>query len=124
MNAPAIKPTFSALGRAVWDETCGPSLFRCCPASLSVLSVEPYGMKLLHSGGRRRMRFQLSVLSVEPYGMKPLCNSRVLLLVMSFSALGRAVWDETALASSNITFVGSFSALGRAVWDETSAAGG
>ncbi len=37
-----------------------------------------------------------------------------------FSALGRAVWDETVLASSITPARGlDFSALGRAVWDET-----
>ena len=38
----------------------------------------------------------------------------------NFSALGRAVWDETHLGVSAVSFVKSnFSALGRAVWDET-----
>ncbi len=63
---------FSALGRAVWDETCT-YIVKCFFAFLiSVLSVEPYGMKLL---------------------------SGVLLGGVSghFSALGRAVWDETIL---------------------------
>ena len=40
------------------------------PEVLSVLSVEPYGMKRpLHSSRRARLH-RLSVLSVEPYGMK------------------------------------------------------
>ena len=37
--------TFSALGRAVWDETHSPIRDRQSH-QLSVLSVEPYGMKL------------------------------------------------------------------------------
>ena len=37
----------------------------------------------------------LSVLSVEPYGMKPAVLGRKLLPCFAFSALGRAVWDET-----------------------------
>ena len=37
----------------------------------------------------------------------------------SFSALGRAVWDETYSIADNDMFFNAFSALGRAVWDET-----
>ncbi len=67
--------TFSALGRAVWDETgCGMGC-RSAIAVLSVLSVEPYGMKLSRN---------------------PVSISKV---VISFSALGRAVWDETTKLS-------------------------
>ncbi len=37
-----------------------------------------------------------------------------------FSALGRAVWDETPLHNHRVlAVVDTFSALGRAVWDET-----
>ena len=39
----------------------------------------------------------LSVLSVEPYGMKLYGSGRLRLLDFSFSALGRAVWDETGI---------------------------
>ena len=39
--------------------------------------------------------------------------------IRTFSALGRAVWDETFLAGAFIDAVEPFSALGRAVWDET-----
>ena len=38
----------------------------------------------------------------------------------SFSALGRAVWDETeGMAAVTVELNSTFSALGRAVWDET-----
>ncbi len=36
-----------------------------------------------------------------------------------FSALGRAVWDETLCRLDERTRHPDFSALGRAVWDET-----
>ena len=39
------RSTFSALGRAVWDETLGGAEPGQAPDALSVLSVEPYGMK-------------------------------------------------------------------------------
>ena len=38
---------------------------------------------------------KLSVLSVEPYGMKLYASFSRPVSRMSFSALGRAVWDET-----------------------------
>ena len=38
-------PSFSALGRAVWDETVDGLVDEAGDAGLSVLSVEPYGMK-------------------------------------------------------------------------------
>ena len=37
----------------------------------------------------------LSVLSVEPYGMKQLPPKQDVVYLTTFSALGRAVWDET-----------------------------
>ena len=37
---------FSALGRAVWDETDVGRIHAARQPPLSVLSVEPYGMKL------------------------------------------------------------------------------
>ena len=41
-----IKVTdFSALGRAVWDETMGFRMVEPIQTGISVLSVEPYGMK-------------------------------------------------------------------------------
>ncbi len=61
----------------------------------------------------------LSVLSVEPYGMKLFCPYCGADFVSSFSALGRAVWDETVDIKNNVICSISFSALGRAVWDET-----
>ena len=86
----------------------------------------------------------LSVLSVEPYGMKLELLPDLVVVVVAFSALGRAVWDETAdyLAhlhqdqglsvlsvepygmkpknrSPGVSGRCAFSALGRAVWDET-----
>ncbi len=38
---------------------------------------------------------------------------------LTFSALGRAVWDETGAMRMVVAFGVTFSALGRAVWDET-----
>ena len=61
---------------------------------LSVLSVEPYGMKPRWDKARSR-KCELSVLSVEPYGMKPFSDGRNDAARTAFSALGRAVWDET-----------------------------
>ena len=111
--------SFSALGRAVWDETRQRYGNHQIPAKLSVLSVEPYGMKHITSHGailahqrlsvlsvepygmkQNRRRFwpcpmSLSVLSVEPYGMKPQEAADYLKMALAFSALGRAVWDET-----------------------------
>ncbi len=86
---------FSALGRAVWDETLLQSVPPAGRFSLSVLSVEPYGMKHAPGAARRKIRF-------------------------AFSALGRAVWDETSSTAICRWMPSSFSALGRAVWDETS----
>ncbi len=37
----------------------------------------------------------------------------------AFSALGRAVWDETQVSERTVRRDLPFSALGRAVWDET-----
>ncbi len=61
----------------------------------------------------------LSVLSVEPYGMKPKMAILNPLFCGTFSALGRAVWDETLVPRQGVLAVAPFSALGRAVWDET-----
>ncbi len=89
------EPNFSALGRAVWDETPEISIEYHHYASISVLSVEPYGMK-----PRRQTH------AAPPSG--------------DFSALGRAVWDETVCGwCAGWSVCGDFSALGRAVWDET-----
>ena len=69
---------------------------------LSVLSVEPYGMK---PGEFEMTTFKihpLSVLSVEPYGMKQSHRAGSFGYCRTFSALGRAVWDETSL-SGNIS---------------------
>ncbi len=66
---------FSALGRAVWDETMIPP---------EILERQP----------------RLSVLSVEPYGMKPGVVCLKIACYPTFSALGRAVWDETARSAS------------------------
>ena len=65
---------------------------------LSVLSVEPYGMKLKTILLRDAPLYQLSVLSVEPYGMKLSPRSKANANASTFSALGRAVWDETSRA--------------------------
>ena len=88
------RSTFSALGRAVWDETPAPRGKPGMPETLSVLSVEPYGMKLRPPRVGQSRSF-LSVLSVEPYGMKRMSFHPASRLHFTFSALGRAVWDET-----------------------------
>ena len=109
---------FSALGRAVWDETrCGRD-GAAFAHRISVLSVEPYGMKRPcgRCGGGR---VAISVLSVEPYGMKLGDESGHVRRVFDFSALGRAVWDETLATRTAMASCTDFSALGRAVWDET-----
>ena len=62
---------------------------------------------------------ELSVLSVEPYGMKRNAVPGFGKYIKSFSALGRAVWDETTMTLSTQPTASTFSALGRAVWDET-----
>ena len=64
-------------------------------------------------------RCALSVLSVEPYGMKPRAVRRDMDRLLTFSALGRAVWDETVELFRGTAKDRAFSALGRAVWDET-----
>ena len=64
------------------------------PTELSVLSVEPYGMKRARFSASRITQ-RLSVLSVEPYGMKLLRRPGTSFRASAFSALGRAVWDET-----------------------------
>ena len=64
------------------------------PILLSVLSVEPYGMKLVEAL-KTDCKYTLSVLSVEPYGMKYFFLALLLRAGKPFSALGRAVWDET-----------------------------
>ncbi len=118
-GARARAPTFSALGRAVWDETRSSSMMRRSLPDLSVLSVEPYGMKPV-TPSVSAVSPRLSVLSVEPYGMKREAGGGILVWGdPAFSALGRAVWDETVLLRSQSTVSRTFSALGRAVWDET-----
>ena len=66
-----------------------------------MLSVEPWGMKLetIH---RIRIPAQVSVLSVEPWGMKRVVLTYPGQLSPGFSALGRAVGDET---TSRLEFV-------------------
>ena len=52
--------------------------------------------------------------------MKPVVTTACTAFSTAFSALGRAVWDETESAMCFPRFSEtSFSALGRAVWDET-----
>ena len=51
--------------------------------------------------------------------MKPATEMISIDPAAAFSALGRAVWDETFIAGAFIASVEPFSALGRAVWDET-----
>ena len=124
--SPGISPvrdeSFSALGRAVWDETGSQAKPSMIFFVLSVLSVEPYGMKHQHDRILERIRITfsalgravwdetcllcysltwhpfLSVLSVEPYGMKLCCWPNATPIPPTFSALGRAVWDETDTA--------------------------
>ena len=86
---------FSALGRAVWDETHLRALPCFDHTHISVLSVEPYGMKHGQGAAVKIEGEVISVLSVEPYGMKPLTYSIASRNGPNFSALGRAVWDET-----------------------------
>ena len=76
-------------GMKLYSETSCPHF-----SMLSVLSVEPYGMKLWDID-ETKSRPDLSVLSVEPYGMKQVVLDPFLHAVAPFSALGRAVWDET-----------------------------
>ena len=62
----------------------------------------------------------VSVLSVEPWGMKLLVPTQLERLALRFSALGRAVGDETRKTPrAGSCRDESFSALGRAVGDET-----
>ena len=61
---------------------------------VSVLSVEPWGMKPQRHH-QSLSSPQVSVLSVEPWGMKLPADGRVDALPACFSALGRAVGDET-----------------------------
>ncbi len=61
----------------------------------------------------------ISVLSVEPYGMKHSPAEHCPAGGGDFSALGRAVWDETMPRFLDVVRRWYFSALGRAVWDET-----
>ena len=91
----SVTDAFSALGRAVWDETRSLRQAEGPQCRLSVLSVEPYGMKHARGHERALQCITLSVLSVEPYGMKPVRQLRSARLQPPFSALGRAVWDET-----------------------------
>ncbi len=74
---------FSALGRAVWDETT-------------------YRIACAHAAP------QLSVLSVEPYGMKQMAQLIEAAPMFAFSALGRAVWDETKSGNATCRFVTGF----------------
>ena len=85
---------FSALGRAVGDETEKPLPDLRHLTRVSVLSVEPWGMKRRRAPDLRCFSF-------------------------CFSALGRAVGDETATVFGHYYKKRRFSALGRAVGDET-----
>ncbi len=111
---------FSALGRAVWDET---NLGHALPSSALHFSALGRAVWDETEGQRTYHTFQdtISVLSVEPYGMKLLSGQRLSVNFLNFSALGRAVWDETRGFRPARAGCGHFSALGRAVWDETSA---
>ena len=51
--------------------------------------------------------------------MKHMGMPLYVMVYQSFSALGRAVWDETLWRHAGEQDDVSFSALGRAVWDET-----
>ena len=54
--------------------------------------------------------------------MKPHSRRRRTIIGAPFSALGRAVWDETGHREHAVQpEAAAFSALGRAVWDETDA---
>ena len=51
--------------------------------------------------------------------MKPILYLEKQTTHTAFSALGRAVWDETGTVNFRFRAMPAFSALGRAVWDET-----
>ena len=86
---------FSALGRAVWDETgCqrAGECISCCAFSALGRAVWD---ETVTTFDEHLANYFLSVLSVEPYGMKPKIASDKRNSFIAFSALGRAVWDET-----------------------------
>ena len=89
-----VVESFSALGRAVGDET---------PSKVCLVN----------------WLASVSVLSVEPWGMKQNIRNLFMSTTESFSALGRAVGDETSTVYGSRSRVSCFSALGRAVGDET-----
>ena len=89
-----LSSRFSALGRAVGDETCDEPAAPGDADAVSVLSVEPWGMKR-PGAGAPGPGARVSVLSVEPWGMKPRRSMRYSSQTAGFSALGRAVGDET-----------------------------
>ena len=87
--------TFSALGRAVWDETQEPAERKRVGAiTFSALGRAVWDETIM-AQTRWLVCRNLSVLSVEPYGMKPYMELELGCQWQSFSALGRAVWDET-----------------------------
>ena len=89
-----IPDPFSALGRAVWDETFFRAEWDRLSTSFSALGRAVWdetGIGTAQDEGA----IALSVLSVEPYGMKHLPPGPEAVRKYPFSALGRAVWDET-----------------------------
>ena len=117
-NKGTASPSFSALGRAVWDETITTVFGRDTPCPFSALGRAVWDETRLFFVLTLLLK-PLSVLSVEPYGMKQSAMCFPRFSETSFSALGRAVWDETPQERPKRASSSSFSALGRAVWDET-----
>ena len=86
---------FSALGRAVWDETSRKRVKYSFSHNFSALGRAVWDGTSAAARGPVSEP-QISVLSVEPYGMKPHFDAIWREMTEDFSALGRAVWDETA----------------------------
>ena len=91
--------SFSALGRAVGDETRYVRRFGQTQVRFSALG-RAVGDETFPRLWRNYQQCNVSVLSVEPWGMKRVDSVDVAVLLISFSALGRAVGDETASSHS------------------------
>ena len=78
-------------------------------------------MKLNSSSCKTLSNSSFSALGRAVWDETPSSQALALPKYFPFSALGRAVWDETLWRPrvGARTFRTSFSALGRAVWDET-----
>ena len=76
--------SFSALGRAVGFEAAACARSRMPRASVSVLSVEPWGLKPARREDICRLARRVSVLSVEPWGLKPQENVMLVQFLYGF----------------------------------------